>query len=255
MSTRLQMTGAALLVAIGAVGLAMSAATAGDLSTGGSALGDAAPSVDGVWLDPDPELLLGAAAEAMAGVESVRFELQRRGEPVFLDPSESLALDHATGRVMVDGGADALLAVVVDGELNTELGAVAIGDEVWLSNPITGVLEPLPASIDIDPRSFFDPAGAWAPLLRDLTGAVLVDSDDDRYLLTAVASGAGLRAVTAGIVDGDDTSIAIWLHPVTAHVTRLEFETGASGGTTSWSVVLGDYGAEFEIVAPVGAGG
>lgn len=223
----------------------MSAATAGDAQTE-----DSLAAFDGVWLDPDPASLLETAAETMAKVESVRFELDRDGAPVFLDPARALALDHATGRIRVPDAADALLKVVVNGDLNTELGAVAVGEEIWLSNPITGELEPLPAGMDLDPRSFFDPAGAWAPMLVGLTDAELVDDDNDRYHLIAVASGPHLAAVTAGLIGDDDTPIDIWLHPVTGHVTRLEFETQTGTGAASWSVELRDYDAEFEISPP-----
>ncbi len=250
MSTRLQGIGAALLVALGAVGLAVSATAAGE--NGGDTTN--APVV-GDWLEPDPAGLLSSSASAMSEVSSVRFDLRRTGAPVFLDPAESLALDRATGRVVVPNAADALLSVVVNGDLKTELGAVAVEGDVWLSNPVTGVLEPLPPGMDLDPRSFFDPAGAWAPMLRSLADAELVAQSDDRYHLRATAPGGSLAEVTAGLIDDLDTTIDLWLHPVTAHVTRLEFETSGSGGTTRWIVELGDFDADFVIEAPQGDGG
>ena len=42
--------------------------------------------------------------------------------------------------------------VTVDESLSTKLGAVAIDDEVWLSNPVTGTFEPLDAELRHRPR-------------------------------------------------------------------------------------------------------
>jgi hypothetical protein len=64
--------------------------------------------------------------------------------------------------------------VTVDDNLATRIGAVAIDDEVWISNPVTGDFETLPTGYDIDPSRFFDPEGGWRPLLAALTDVEIV---------------------------------------------------------------------------------
>ena len=101
----------------------------------------------------------------MGDDQSVRFELRRSGAPVYIDQVERIALNSVVGRFTVPGAAQAVLEVEVDGALISELGAIALDDEVWLSNPITGNFEPLPPGYDIDPSLFFDPKNGWRPLM------------------------------------------------------------------------------------------
>lgn len=244
--------GAAIVVATGLVGafggLVLDRGTQADASTV-----DAAPTTTaGPRLAADAETLIDAAADAMAAVESVRFEVERSGDPVYIDTVESIELDAVVGRFRAPADADALVTVTVDGSLVTELGAVALGSDIWLSNPITGDFEPLPPSYDIDPSRFFDPTGGWQPLLAGLTERELVAADDG-FHVRGVPPATELRRVTAGLVRADDVVVDLWLHPSTALVERVEFAvTDERYGTSEWRIDLSDYGAAFVIDAPEG---
>ena len=125
---------------------------------------------DGAVADPDvdPIALMQRSAASMAEVTSVEFRLERDGAPVFIDQFEEIALDGLHGQFTVPTRAQAELTVTVSGDLPTKIGAVAIGTEVWISNPVTGDFETLPAGYDIDPSRFFDPENGWQPLLANL---------------------------------------------------------------------------------------
>ena len=197
--------------------------------------------------------ILGASARAMGDVTSTRFTLTRAGAPVYIDTYESLALDAVDGRFAAPASADAVLTVEVDGSLKTKLGAVAIDDTVWLSNPVTGIFEPLPAGYDLDPSQFFDPEDGWRPLLAGLEDAELVgevDRDGQRYQIKGVAPAANIEIISAGLVRDQDVPIDFWIHPVTGLVTAAEFTTTYQGAETDWVLELGDYGKTFEISPP-----
>ncbi len=208
------------------------------------------PSLDGEWLAEDVAVIVAASADAMGAVSSVRFELEHTGASVYIDPVDSLALEAVVGRFTVPSEADAIVKVNVNDTLKTELGAVAVGPDVWLSNPITGEFEPLPAGYNIDPRTFFDPRGGWQPLLADLVDPVVIGVEGDRYHLTGTATADRIETVTAGLVAGRDVPVDLWIHPVTAVVTRIEFTTEADNGESDWVLELSDYGEDFTIVAP-----
>ena len=197
--------------------------------------------------------ILSASALAMGDVTSVRFTLARSGAPVYIDTYESLALDAVDGRFTAPASADAVLTVEVDGSLKTKLGAVAIDTVVWLSNPVTGIFEPLPAGYDIDPSQFFDPEGGWRPLLAGLKDPVLVgevDRDGQRYQVSAVAPAANIEVISAGLVRDQDVAIDFWIHTVTGVVTAAEFTTTYQGADSDWELELRDYGETFEISPP-----
>jgi len=208
-------------------------------------------SFDGPRLAQDATELQATSAAAMGSVTSVRFQLTRTGAPVFIDQVESIALDQIEGRFSEPGSADAILQVTVNESLGTKLGAVAIDEEVWLSNPVTGKFETLPPGFDIDPSLFFDPKGGWEPLIGGLTDVEFVEEQKNgRYHLTGTAPAERMQAITAGLVRGQDVDLDLWLNPVTAEVVAIEFSTEFDGETSDWVLELLDYGETFEIVPP-----
>lgn len=213
--------------------------------------GDAEP--EGDPLPAEVTAILDASSTVMSDVTSVRFDLRRSGADVYIDQFESIALDKIKGRFAAPGGADAVLSVTVDGSLKTELGAVAIGGDVWLSNPVTGKFEVLDTGYDIDPATFFDPERGWGPLMSTLTDVVLVGVEDrggKRYHVRGVGPAAQMEIITAGLVRDQDVTIDFWLKRDTALVTAAEFSTVFDGKTTDWVIELSHYGDDFEIKTP-----
>lgn len=215
--------------------------------------GDGGSDPTGPTIAPDATVIVEESAAAMGEVTSVRFELERSGAPVYIDTAGAISLNSIDGRFDVPGSADAVVEVEVGGALTTELGAVAIDDDVWLSNPITGELEPLPAGIELDPSSFFDPEGGWRPLLENLDDVELLgieDRDGSAYRVRGIAPAAQVEVITAGLVDGLDVVVDLWIDPVTGLVTAVEFSADLGDGETIWELTLSDYGEEFDISPP-----
>jgi lipoprotein LprG len=189
----------------------------------------------------------------MAGVSSVEFRLERGGAPIFIDELKRIALDSLRGQFSVPGKAQAELEVTVNDNMATRLGAIAVDDEVWISNPVTGDFETLPAGYDIDPSKFFDPKGGWQPLLANLRDVRFVGVDDrggERYHITGTAPAAQVSDITVGLVKGQDVTVDMWIHPDTYLVTAAEFQTVVDGGTSDWKLELDHYGESFTIEPP-----
>ena len=215
---------------------------------------------DGAVADPDADVtqVVADAATAMADVTSVEFRLDRSGAPIFIDEFESLALDSLIGQFAIPTRARAQLTVTVDGNLTTGIGAVAIDEEVWISNPVTGDFETLPPGFDIDPSRFFDPEGGWQPLLANLRDVELVGIDDrggDRYHVRGTAPAAEVQNITVGLVRDQDVPVELWIHPGTSLVTRAEFATTIDGKESRWVLELGRYGEPFTIRPPTNVRG
>jgi lipoprotein LprG len=207
---------------------------------------------EGEPLPADIDTLLTAASTAMGEVTSVRFHIERAGAPVFIDEFESIQLDELDGRFEAPASADAVLQVTVNGNLSTKLGAIAIDDEVYLSNPVTGTFEPLQSGYDLDPSKFFDPVNGWRPLLAELDDPELVGEEDrggTRYHVRGTAPAERMDAITAGLVE-QDLTIDFWLRRDTGLVSASEFTTSFEGDTTSWVLELEDFGEDFEIEQP-----
>lgn len=194
----------------------------------------------------------------MGNVQSVEFELIRDGAPVYIDSFESISLNTAKGQFTVPRSAQALLEVEVNGSLTTELGAIALDDEIWLSNPVTGDFETLPPGYDIDPSLFFDPENGWKPLMANLTDVSFVATEqidgNDRYRISGTAPAEQVAVITARLVRNQDVDINFWIQPVSGLVTRAEFSTATPGGDDAaaidWTLRLFNYGDDFDISPP-----
>ncbi len=222
---------------------------------GGAGDGDASvDDVSGTRLATDALGLQDSIASAMGEVSSVRFQVDRSAEPVYIDQAESISLNTITGRFQDPGSADAILEVTVNDSLNTKLGAIAIGEEVWLTDPVTGEFNTLPPGFDIDPSLFFDPVNGWRPLIEALTEVSFVAEEmrdgRTRYHLTGTAPADRMQSITAGLVRGQDVDLDLWVHPVTAEVSALEFSTVFEGAESDWLITLTEYGETFDISPP-----
>lgn len=217
---------------------------------GGS--GEAEPTAP--TIPADATAIVDASARAMGATTSVRFELRREGAPVFIDEFEKLTLNSAIGEFTVPRSARALLEVGVEGGLTTELGAIALDDEVWLSNPITGNFETLPTGYDIDPSLFFDPEDGWQPLMENLSDVSLVGVEErdgnDRYHIAATAPAEQVEVITARLVRNQDVAIDFWIQPVTGEVREAQFSAEFDGGEVQWTLLLSNYGDDFDIEPP-----
>lgn len=205
-------------------------------------------------LPTDITALLATAAEAMGTVDTVRFEIERGGVPVYIDTTDTLEFKEAVGRFVAPQAADAVVKVGVSG-LNVNIGAIAIDGTVWLSNPITGDWEQAPSSYAFDPTTLFSPDVGWRPLLSgELAGATLVGSEEAdgvaRYHVTGTAPEERIETITANLVTGQDVEVDIWLDTATGHVLEVEFDAKTSAGVSSWVLRFFDYGDDIEIVPP-----
>ena len=238
--------------------LGLIAALALVASACGGDSGDSESTPTGPTIPAEVNTIVDASATAMGDVTSVRFDLERGGARVYIDQFQKISIDRIVGEFSVPQSAQAALDVEVNDSLKTQLGAIALGDEVWLSNPITGEFETLPAGYDIDPSRFFDPTNGWRPLMAGLSDTTLVGIEDrngTRYHVRGTATRDLMKIITAGLVRNQDVDIDFWIDPVTALVRSAEFTTDPANGDggdgpIDWKLELSRYGDEFNIVPP-----
>ncbi len=203
---------------------------------------------------PTAAEVLARAAETMGSVETVQFSIERGGDPVYIDTQGFLEFVSATGRYAAPGAADAVVTVSAVG-LNTEVGAVVIEGETWLTNPITGSWEPTPPGYTFDPATLFDPEVGFRAMLQE--GILSVEDVGDEIIeeeslrhVRFTASGARVEVVTAGLVSGVDVTVDAWIEPDSGELRRATFSTPIGSAATDWDLRLFNYGAEITITPP-----
>ena len=201
-------------------------------------------SPDSAGLAPS-DLITGAVA-AMQGVQSAHFEMTRAGAPVTVG---GLAFDSAVGRYGAPEAAEAVLRVHA-GEIAVEVGTVSIGDQTWLTDPLTGRWHELRAGSGFNPAVLFDPDFGWVALLSDLTEVTLVEAGGNTHHLSGLVPAERIEAITVGLAAGQSVSLDLWLDAATLHIVRLEFSTVGDEGRSDWVIVMSDFGAPVQIEPP-----
>ncbi len=217
------------------------------LATGVAACGDSSPA--GSTLPPDPDVILREATAAMSEVETLSFELTRSGAPITV---ANLQFDAAGGQYRAPDSAQAVLKVKAGG-ISVEVATVAIGDRVWITNPLSQQWEEFPAGTGFNPAIIFDPEVGWEPLLgADLSAIELAGGrgDGDPYVITGTVAPRRVEVLTAGLVAGQAVDVELTIDAATALVTMVAFTTVAEAGDSDWLLDLSDFGDPVNIEPP-----
>ncbi|MGA9596493.1 MAG: LppX_LprAFG lipoprotein [Acidimicrobiia bacterium] len=216
-----------------------------------SSCGGAAPATT---LPPEPGPVLDAAAQAMGTIDYVRFKIERSGAPVYIDPLDTLNFKLAEGQFAAPSSADAVVTLAV-GNINAQIGAIAINGQTWLTNPISGDWEEAPAGYEFDPATLFDPEEGWRPLLAEgLSDVVWIGAEDHngapRYHIRATADEDRVALILAGLIDKQPVELDMWIDPETGYVREAELPTVFEGQTTDWLIEFSEFGKPVEITPP-----
>lgn len=205
----------------------------------------------------DVDAILGAAADAMGTVETVRFTIERTGAPVFIeiggDLGDFLEFVGAEGRFAKPDSADALVTVKAGG-FNTQIGALAIDAQIWLSF-LGGGWQQAPPSYQFDPASLFDPSQGFRQLFVDGLAAVTLVDEEERdgiatYHIRGTAGEERVEVITASLVKDQSVELDAWIDQGTGELVDAYFTTSVSDGTAEWAMTFREYGAEVNIDLP-----
>ncbi|MDX2343506.1 MAG: LppX_LprAFG lipoprotein [Acidimicrobiia bacterium] len=205
-------------------------------------------------LPPEPDIVLDVGAEAMGAVEYVRFKIERGGAPVYIDPLDTLNFALAEGQFAAPSSANAVVTLAV-GNINAQIGAIAIDGKTWLTNPITGKWDEAPSGYDFDPATLFDPELGWRPLLAEgLTDIVWIGEEtrnsEARYHIRAVADEDRVLLILAGLIRKQAVDLDMWIDPETGYVREAELSTVYEGQTSDWYIEFSEFDVPIEIAPP-----
>jgi hypothetical protein len=211
------------------------------------------------------EEILTASSAAMAEVETVSFTIEQTGADLYIDEAGILAFQGADGRFARPASADALVTVAASG-FTTETGVVAIGGEVWFTNPLTGIWSEAPEGLNFDPASVFDPDDGLPAMLSevaptaelveeaegtegsDSTGSEVPGPEGTLHLVASVGADR-VSVLTAGLTT-EQTDVELWIDPETDLIVEIRFDLATEDGISNWRMTVSDYGAEVVIEPP-----
>jgi lipoprotein LprG len=203
-------------------------------------------------IDASIDAVLTQSSLAMAEVDTARFTIEKSGAAVHIDDEDLIEFNAADGRYSAPSSADALVKVRAFG-LATEVGAVAIDGDLWITNPLTGVWEAAPADFTFDPTVLFDDAVGWSALLSGgLENAELVSDEldsDGRYQVQATVGADRVGVLTGGLVT-EASDIDIFIDGRSGHIVEVAFAVGEGQDQSRWRLVLSDFGVDVTVTGP-----
>jgi lipoprotein LprG len=205
-------------------------------------------------LPPEPGPVLAAAAEAMGTIDYVKFEIERSGAPVYIDPLDTLNFELAKGEFAAPSSANALVTFAV-GNIDAQIGAIAINGKTWLTNPISGDWEDAPEGYNFDPATLFDPEKGWRPLLAEgLSDVEWIGEEqrdgETRYHIRAAADEDRVALILAGLIEKQPVELDMWIDPATGYVREAELSTVFEGQTSDWHIAFSEFGKPVDITPP-----
>jgi hypothetical protein len=202
---------------------------------------------------PDPpavEDLVARTADAMAALDTARFEMERSGAPVRVS---GIVFDSALGAYLAPDAAKAVLSGQA-GDLAVELGTISIGQRTWLTNPLTGAWEELEPGTGFNPAVIFDAEIGWRAILLSLIepayeGGATVDGDE-LWLVRGTITPERIATLTAGLVEPQEVEVDLFVDPTSYLLRRAEFATEGEDGSSEWVITLSRFDEPVTVDAP-----
>lgn len=164
---------------------------------------------------PPPAEIAARAGQAMAQVQSFHFAITVEGGPAYIDPESSLSLRSMEGDLVRPDRVQARLKVGAAGLAVIELRFIGIGQDQFLTRPITGQWQPLPAGWGFDPTILFDPEqGIEAVLKRAQWQAQVGEERVGKarcYHLHGSAQGKDMAPITAWTIVAEQVEVEAWV--------------------------------------------
>lgn len=210
---------------------------------------------------PTPELtagdIAGRSAERMLAVQSLHFSIEPSGAPVALDPYIDspipIALKGVEGDMVRPDKMHAQINVSVLG-FATDIGLIHYEGDTYMSNPLSGEWETLPAEVGamVNPSFLFDPDQGLPTLLpsMELDDLGVEDIQGQPAYHLNVADMGDLRML-GGEADGS-VSVDVWID-VQSFLLRqavVTQPTTDSDQPTVWHIDLSDFDQPVNIQPP-----
>ena len=167
----------------------------------------------------DPQLLLRLSGGVMEGLRSFHFRLTHRSGATPLLPN--LAVDEVEGDVVKPDK----ISVEFSGSFAgffVKSGLVTLGDFSYMTNPLTGKWEGVPA--DVSPLGFFDPRRGISAMMLQISEASLLPGDLDVHRIRGTLPAEALAPLLGTTVRGSTVDVEIAIDKSELYLIEAVFD-------------------------------
>lgn len=190
---------------------------------------------------------LSTAGNQFDALQSVRFDITVEGVPVYFDDDGTLSATSADGQYLAPESFQAVVDVTAFG-LSTQLGAISVGADRWITNPVTGAWALLPFGTGFNPLVLFDPDDGVGATVRRLD-ATLVEFDG-RYHVRGKVGGPTVKVLTAGLVEEGELDVDLFIDGDSLQIVELSFDVEGTEGISEWTIEFSEFDKPVTIDPP-----
>ena len=200
----------------------------------------------------DAQAFLTRADEALGGVSSFHFVLthENGSTPIVL----TLALTESSGDVQMPDKLQGALKAKA-GPLNIDMKIVAIGNDLWATDPFSNSWQKLTGSFRLD--QIFDPSRGVREIVRTAKDPAVSGQDTldgiATYRVTVKVGGEALRTMLPVAQAGREVPVTLWIGKDDGLIRRIRLEgplNGSEAANIARRLDLSKYNQPVQIVPP-----
>ncbi len=206
---------------------------------------------------PGATEILDRASQRLAATEALHFTLAVEGE-TYIDTSRTIRLLGAEGDVQRPDRVQTTFSAQVLGTATVSMQLIAVGEETWTTNILTGNWGPAPPEFEYRPFMLFDNEQGIGPAMKSLTEVELRDAEDisgrSTIRVHALVDGALIAPLTANTMTGSPVTVDLWIDEETDDLVRARLAEPPGDGdqpSATWTLDLTKHGEPVTIEPPV----
>ena len=197
----------------------------------------------------NPQAVLERSGEVMEALESFHFRLthENGGTPL----GQGLVIREVQGDVARPDKISLEFSGLA-GSFAMRASLIAIGESSFISNPITGEWEPVPA--EVSPLGFFEPTRGVSEIMRRIEGPTLISNEDDSYAISGTIASEGLASLFGAVEDGNSVDINVVIDATSLFLLEARLEgriTASEEDGVIRIITLSNFNEPVEIELPV----
>jgi len=203
-----------------------------------------------------PREITDRSAKVMLAVNSLHFLIERNGVIAYLDEEEVLGFKRAEGDFEQPDRVRTKIRIVTE-VTPFDIAFIALGDEQYVTDPLSGGWRQIPPEWGFNPAIIFDSEVGILKLLQEgLENLSLVGSDKidglPHYRLAGQVNAERIREMSAGLIGRGQVRVEIWIGADDFYMRQahlVEPETDPQDPTT-WEFRFSAFNEPIEIQAP-----
>ncbi len=197
----------------------------------------------------NPQAVLERSGEVMEALESFHFRLthENGGTPI----GQGLVIREVQGDVARPDKISLEFSGLA-GSFVMRASLIAIGESNFISNPITGEWEPVPA--EVSPLGFFEPTRGVSEIMRRIESPRLVSAEDGSYAISGTIASEGLASLFGAVEEGNSVDINVVIDATSLFLLEARLEgriTASEEDGVIRIITLSNFNEPVEIELPV----